>query len=891
MTVLEPTRPDVRSRAAARRAAPRHRGGVALLPPWTRAPWLSFGQPAVIFAVLGAAAILACASASAALFLSSAASESLRVQIAAECDDATYPQLEQTLLPFDPTATGAATDAEVRSAMAAQGLADPYRVQFTAGTASVNSATQSTLGRIFYRDNALDNIALVAGSTTGTGFVVPEFTAQRLSVVPGDTLTIAGYSAPVVGVYTDLFREQIPREFWCSYGALYLNEASLDPPPPALILTTGTDVVDGVEARLGESFQTTLVTRTWISPIDTENMTLSRAREIDAQRAAAFDESTITNRFDRTGEQGLLPEMIGRTSLLIDGLRGPVIPIAIGGSVLALLLVAAAGSYWADRRVREVRLLSSRGVGPVALAGKAALELVIPATVGTALGWLLSQWLIRSIGPSPALDPEAPAQAAITAGAGLVLGMVLLSAVAGLRARGATETTIGARRSWIGLVPWEFVLLTAALLSWLRLRSQEGVVIENNVAQVNLLLVSFPLLFLAGAAVLCVRLLAATLPLVRRRARRWRPAAYLAASRVASSRLISAGLLATVSMPLGVLAYSATLTATTAYTLQTKAAVVVGSDVAVISVDEIPSSPALDDVGTIVSRYPYAGIDGQDVSVLAIDPRTFARYAYWDDRFAEQSLDDLLAALQADDGSPGVNAIVMGFDDATATVSVGQRDIEMDVVAQAEVLPGRRQVDPLFVVLADELGAIDRSAGRFSEVWSTFDQTAVRTALPEEVRVLRVQDTATVFRVANFLSVSWTFGYLQALAAFVGAVAIGGLLLYLETRQRSRVASYALARRMGLKPGSHLRSLIIELGVLLGLAFVVGTALAGAAVLTVYRLLELDPNRPPGPLLTLPVITVLAALAATAVVALLAAAYAQRAATRAGVAEVLRLGS
>lgn len=887
MTVLDSPRAAVRGRTGARRHVPRYRGGALLLPPWRHAPWLSFGQPAVIFAVLGAAAILACASASAALFLSSAASESLRVQLAAECGDAAYPVLQQQGL----TPAADLGDADVRRAMVDAGLPDPYRV-IASEAGPVSFGDQQTLGRTFFRDDAVSHVDVLEAGT-GEGVYLPQQMADRLGAGVGDTVNDAGYQVPVVGIYTDLWAQPDRSEFWCSYENLFLNSASLDPAPPPLMLATSPDLLDGFQATQlsSTSFFFVQVNQSWVAPVDLGGVTITQAREIVDQRQQAFRNSPIGNDFGRDGDTGLLPTMVDRTTLLIQGLRGPVIPIALGGSLLALLLVAAAGSYWADRRVREVRLLSSRGVGPVALAGKAALELLLPATVGTVLGWWLSQWLIKTIGPNPALDPEAPGQAALTAGLGLVAGMIMLALVAGLRARGATEKTIGGRRSWAAVVPWEVLLLAAALVSYLRLRSQEGVVIENNVAQVNLLLVSFPLLFLAGAAVLCVRLLAATLPFWRRRAGRWRPAAYLAVSRVAASRLISAGLLATVSMPLGVLAYSATLTATTAYTLQAKAEVLAGSDVAVITVDEIPPSPELAAVGTIVDRYPYGTLNGTDVTVLAIDQDTFARYAFWDDRFSDTPLADLLAALESDDGSPGVNAIVSGIDVGHPTVGLGQRDVELDVVGRSEVLPGRRQPDPLIMVLAADLGEIDQTAGRFSEVWSTTDEATVRAALPEEVRVLRVQDTATVFRVANFLSVTWTFGYLQALAAFVGAVAVGGLLLYLETRQRTRVASYAMARRMGLRPGSHLRSLIVELGVLLGMAFVVGTALALAAVLTVYKLLELDPTRPPGPLLTLPVLTTVAALVATAVVALLAAAYAQRAATRADMAEVLRLGS
>lgn len=890
MTLLEPSRPATRRTRAATK--PLRGGGVILLPPWTRAPLLSFGQPAVILAVLGAAAILACASSSAALFLSSAASESLRVQLAAECDDASYPELQQ----LGPSRFNrsqepdAGRDERVAAAITGQGLSQPYRLALTPGTVAIGANDQTTLSRIFYRDGAPDQVNIL-DQVPGEGLLLPAGAAQRLDVTAGDTVAAGPASFAVVGVYQDLFSEQTVRPYWCSYTGLFLNEASLDPPPPALVIVTDSTLLEDLQSSFDAGLQSESFDRSWIAPIDTIGLTLSEARQIVEQRDRAFEQAEITNQFGRRGETGLLPELVDRTTLIIGGLRGPVVPIALGGSILALLLVAAAGSYWADRRVREVRLLSSRGVGPAALAGKAALELAIPAIAGTVLGWVLSRWLIKSLGPSPVVDPSAPIQAALTAAVGLLIGLVLLATVAGLRARGSTERTIGVKRSWASRLPWEVLLLVAALVSWLQLRNEDGVVIENNVAQVNLLLVSFPLLFLAGAAVLVVRLLAALLPLLRRRAGRWRPAPYLAVSRVAASRLVSAGLLATVSMPIGVLVYASTLTDTTEYTLAAKAGVVVGSDIAVISVDRPTRSAAIDAVGTIVARYPYGSTDGQDVTVLAIDPETFSDFVYWDDRFADTSLPDLLAALAEDDASPGVNALAMGLPDETLTVTLGMRDVEVDVVGSADTLPGRRATDPLLIVSADELGEIDRTAGRFTEIWSTSTEAAVREALPEGIRVLRVQGTDTVFRVANFLSVTWTFGYLQALAAFVGAVAIGGLLLYLETRQRTRIASYALARRMGLKPASHLRSLVIELGLLLGVAFVVGAALASSAVLLVYRMLDIDPTRPPGPLLTAPVITVIAAAAATLVVALLTAAYAQRAANRADMAEVLRLGA
>ena len=198
----------------------------------------------------------------------------------------------------------------------------------------------------------------------------------------------------------------------------------------------------------------------------------------------------------------------------------------------------------------------------------------------------------------------------------------------------------------------------------------------------------------------------------------------------------------------------------------------------------------------------------------------------------------------------------------------------------------------MVVVERTRLGEVDRFAGTTNELWSHGGADGVRAAIEgQQARVFSITSRETVFQAANFLGVSWTFGYLTALAALVGLVAIGGLLLYLETRQRTRVASYALGRRMGLTRATHLRSLAAELGVLLGLAWVVGAALAWAAVLLVYGRLDIDPARLPGPLLTVPVAAFVGSAVAVAVVVLLASLYAQRSADRTDVAEVLRLGS
>jgi putative ABC transport system permease protein len=363
--------------------------------------------------------------------------------------------------------------------------------------------------------------------------------------------------------------------------------------------------------------------------------------------------------------------------------------------------------------------------------------------------------------------------------------------------------------------------------------------------------------------------------------------------------VISVILLAAASLPIAMLVYAAALTQTSRYTLDAKAGVVNGSRTAVQSIDPIRRSPATDAAGTIVTRYLYGRVPGQpdDVTVLAIDPDTFPRTAFWDRRFSADSLATLMARLRPPASGGAVPAIAVveqgpGFASAFP-LALGTTRVRIDVVARATPFPGRRIPGSMLVVDRSRLGAVDRFAGSLNELWSRTATTeqAQEIVTGQHARIYLATSQDTVFDVANFLGVSWTFGYLSALAALVGLVAIGGLLLYLETRQRSRTASYALGRRMGLTRATHLRSLLAELGVLLGLAWVIGAALASAAVLLVYHRLDIDPSRPPTPLLTVPTLALAGSAIAVAAVVVLAALYAQRSADRADVSEVLRLGS
>jgi putative ABC transport system permease protein len=888
-------------------------GSPLLLPPWTRAPFLAFGEPAVILAVLAATAILACASASAALFLSSAATESLHRTALANCPDSSYPALkygpltaiapariEQVGLDgrFQPLNAPnvpdlAGLDRKAVAAAAGAGLPTPYHVAVADRSIPTSLADRAGRALLFYSPAATANITPLSHGPA-RGVWLPATEATHLGARAGQAITIGFNGAPtirvpVAGIYQDLSRAPTTA-YWCSYGQLFQNPASVDPPPPPLMIVTDPTTFAQVQNATGLA-----ALHTWASPIDAGALTLSAARDLNARSVDAYHRLGVPVPPDyasANAAEGQLPTYTNTTELIRKGLYGPVVPIALGGSILALLLVGAAGSYWADRRYREVRLLSSRGVGPLALAVKALLELAAPAIVGTLLGWLLARWLVHQLGPNPRVDPAAPWQALGTAAVALVAGLALLAVIAGLRSLAATERPVGARRSWLGLVPWEVLLLAAAGGCWLALRRGDAIVLSEGIAQINLLVVAFPLLFMVGAAVLLMRLLVLVLPRLLRPAGRRSPAWYLAGRRMSAGRLASVTLLAAASTPIAVGIYAAGLTQTSQHTLEAKAKLVVGSAAVARTSDAVHRTPVTDQAGTLVTRYLYSKVGGVDATVLAIDPDTFAGTAYWDDSFASKPLAALLAEIRAPASGGRVPAVMVDGDlGADFDTQLGTTTARLHVVDTARLWPGRRLPQPMVIVSTASLGDIDPHAGTLNELWTTRTVADAQQALiAQGGRLFDSADQFSVFSVANFLGISWTFGYLSALAALVGLVALGGLLLYLETRQRARIASYALGRRMGLTRGTHLRSLLAELGTLLFAAYAVGAALAWVAVLLIYRRLDVDGNRPPTPLLTTPTTAFLGTALAAAVVAVLAALYAQRSADRANPSEVLRLG-
>lgn len=886
--------------------------------PWLRAPLLLRRQPAVLAAVLFAGLILGAASAADPLFESSVASAANAKQVAQRCPATVGFQAGTTGTLFGradpadaPGARGlegatllARRDQAVRRAGAdVPHLGAPRLTVFGAPlTVSRPGDTgRSANGRLVHREGFAGHLQVLQAAGGG-GVWLPRETAAFAGVRAGEPVALsqAGrtVTARVAGVYQNLNR--LPEtDYWCPVGSLIYAAGLGNEIPPPPVLADRATLVD-LEGKLRE----TRLQFTWELPLRGA-LSLPQSRRtagglpslrtaLTSGRDALFqplgqlhlgDPGTLTVRSE-------LPFVVQRSAGIVAAVRGAIVPVSSAGLAVALLLVAAAGSYWVDRRRREVVLLAAKGVGPATVALKAALEMVLPAAAGALAGWGLAIVLVKAFGPSELLDAAAPPAALLRVGVALLGGVLLLGLVAALRARALTERGIGVRSGAVGRIPFELLALALAALAFQRLQTHRPPVASGvTVPRVDLLLLAFPLLFLSGTVGLGVRLLGRVTRRLRTAGERWPHAVHLAARRLSSASRLALLLLAAAALSIGVLVYAATLTLSVRSTLDAKARVFLGSDVSMALPDEVAPPPGLR--ATTVARLDRVEVGGGQVDVLAIDPATFERAAFWDSSFAARPLGSLLASLRSRGAGP-VPALALGGVAGQGSISFvtqpGDRSVSVPyrVVGTVRTFPGSVHGDAMLVVDRHALGNLAGAAeyrlwarGRLEEAQAAVRQAGIATG------IATVADQ--VLDVTSFLSISWTFGFLQSFGVLTGLITVGGLLLYLEARQRARKVAYVLVRRMGLSRAAHRRSVLVEVGVTLVGGCLLGMALSLLAARLVYPRLDALPDVSPSPLLRTPVAALLATGAAALLAAWLAAWTAQRSADRTNAAEVMRL--
>jgi putative ABC transport system permease protein len=861
---------------------PAHRGGVFTTAPWLRAPLLLTRRPSVFLAIVGAAAILAIAASSGVLFLSTLGTASLRAQAADDC-----PQYSQ---PSVSTKVSGTELASVRTGgihqFGAAGLPNPY----TSELSLIN--IQASTVHLFSRPGAVAHVQKLTPAN-GKGVWFPDVFATKLGVKPGDVVrTTDGSQMRVAGIYKDLApspfrRSELPR-YWCTWRDQIVPTAASD----KLLATLPPEARSGPWLIADQATMAAVskdgVTLSWYAQMPRST---SLSQFAHGQREAAQAADAISSHYavgTKVAEQ--LPQKIAIAQRARDGISGSVVPIDIAGVVVSLLLVAGAGVFWATHRAREVRLLVARGVDPPALGVKAMLETVVPALIGLAGGYAAAIGLVKAVGPSDVLEPGAPVQGALVAAGATVLGLLLIGLIGAMSGR---DRVLGASRGWLRFVPWELGLLAIAVWMGALIRNGSGVTVDHTIVRVSPMAFVFPIVGSTAVVLLVGRLVAWLLPAIGRAAHRTGIAGYLALRRIAGSRMVVVGLIIGTALPCCLLTYGSTVTHGVSNEVTTKYRTNLGAE-HVLSVYGLHNAiPDAEGHGTFVTTFQTEPrlSDGSEAYVLGVTPAAFREFAF----LTSGQRKDVDALHPVAPGKPAP-AILVNADDSEAAaatkVSIRDSTIPLDVVSRDAVFPGLRNGSrPMIVVDARALVDVDPNADRENQMWtSTAELDSALAWLDAHGDTVLTEITSdVVIGTTGLLPVTWIFGYLRALAILIGVIAVAGLVFALAARTRRRTVSYVLSRRMGMTKLAHVRSLVLELVLVVGLGWLAGSGVGAGAFGVIFGSLDVYPALPPPMQFVLPAFTLAATAVVTAGVILLASLATHALAERARPAEILRL--
>ncbi len=889
--------------------------------PWRRAPLLARKQPSVAVAMAVTVALLGLAGASYPLYLASAGSGALAIQEAQLCPSG----LDSSVVASGPLAgaPGATTSLEAMSNRDMQNagakpgdLQSPIVTQDEMGV-GLRLASDGT-GPLSYfqiasRTGGLENLTVLS-SAGGTGVWLPNDLAQIIGAKAGSEVEIEedpgavpvppagpGTKVRVAGIYESLVGTVLPR-FWCTQSAIFGNYDSAFPPPPVVLATSETmdSVLDALGERQLSSYQWERMLAPGLTVPETTKVLgamnqLSNGIGIVAPDLSNSRGLPIGGGLVGTADpDSQLAFVIAHAEAVENTLTTGILPVSVAGLTVTALLVAAAGSYWVDRRRLEIALLSSKGAGPVALGLKAALESVGPVLVGAIAGWVAAFGLVGGIGPSSVLPVSSLLEALwIALGVGIVsFGLVWL--VASIRVRGASATRRTVRRRY-ARIPFELVPFGISIWAWSTLGEQSLQVSGTTAPGVGASFLVFPILFVLSISAIVARLTTMVLGSrwFKRRTATFGHSAWLASRRLAGVPRVAALCVVSVAAAVGVLVYGSALTTSQNSTLNAKAAVFVGSTTSVQLATPAPVPASLALTTTEVSTTENALLGGTDVDVIGVDPTTFARGAFWDRSFDSRSLQSLLDELSSKEHPGGaLPVLIAGRPGLSGSLSlqvygITTRALPTKVIGYPNDFPGENAQDPLVITTQSALREFGASTSLV--FWSHEpDQTVLADLQRAGEQATILVTVGDILDQTAFEAIAWTFAYLQALGILAGAVIVGGLLLFVSTSARARALAYVLSRRMGLRRSTHLASLVIEIGVLIVPGTIIGGAIGWVAVELAQPHLDPLPLLSPLPLLEIPFAILVGGSAVVLCIWALISGWAQHVADRSRASELLR---
>lgn len=878
------------------------------LSPWRRAPWRALSIASLSVGVAIAAFVLGLAAGSRPMFVSSAASGSLSADIDEGCrffaglsidrNVAYAPGAEAGDARFPPAEAAAANEALDR---AVGGIGGLERVTTIYGprVRIANAADPATfMGQMqFVSRTGFEEHIEVLDSVPEPGVWIPNNISTLLDLHGGDSILVqiedATVTLPVAGTFFDLVQRR--DEFWCSVAASILQEQRSGGPPPPVLLMDEDLLVDTYTGVGGK----TAFTRWEFAPPAT-GWTFDRATRTVAalQDVAASANNRATplgqtlGRGEATADAASTIQHARRTRATVSSAAGP---IALATAGVAMLVLLTAARSWLDRRRREVTVLALRGAGPLAIASKAVLELIVPLVAGAAAGLAASIVLVSAVGPSTLIESRAIRAGVVQVAIALAVAVLASAAVvAGAVRRVANEAEGAAPRS--RLLWWEppVLLLAAGAIYELR-RGGPSVAASTDVDSLALLA---PFLLLAGGSGLLARM-GLSRRALRPLAARLPSAGWLAVRRLTARRLRAIAVVTSAAVAVGVVVFAGSMSASIRATATAKTLLGPGAE-QVIRVgigDEIPADLVTDGHTTVVTRLSESGVivrGHPSADVLGVDPATFANAAYWDGSFAGRSLDWLLGRLGAPASGP-IPIIAVGEelpDDFVLTVANDDGDdveIEVRVVARADAFPGLgfRQDRPLVVI--DRAALAAAGVNDPTEVWTDSRTSDIADRLDAAgVSVVFEVVAGDITRESTVRAQLWTVSYLELIGLAAALVTLAGLGLYFAASLSGHRLGSAVAQRLGMKRRTSASATALEVGAMLVAGWLFGSVLSWLAARLVYTSFDPRPNSPP-PALFRPGFAAAAATGAAAVVvALLVSLVIERGAARRTLQGMLR---
>ena len=775
--------------------------------------------------------------------------------------------------------------------------------------------------RLLARTGALANVRQIEGREGG-GFWIADSAAHALDVGPGDAIyvtfegaTTGGVRLVLDGVYAGLSKEP-PSAYWHSLAALIHEGVPAVGPepdgglPPTFVIGDPGDIAR-VTSAVAPSAPVALDLR-WEWPLTVTDVTRDEGARLvqrfEALRREAemwprslrvpvrFEGYSSTVRPD-VGYSSFLPTSLARAAETASAVRGPADVLSVAGALVAAAVVAATAVFTLARRRTEAALLFARGVAPGSVGARTALEAVLPVILGAGAGYAIALVLVHALSPGgidrPVLGSTARATLIVVPAALVLLGLVA-AIVFSRHGPGAV------RRVPLSGFPWELAALALAAVLLAKLLRGGAVVSEGaEIPRPSVSLLVFPIAFILGGAGLGARVLMLVLRGKRATVRVRSHASYLAIRRIAASKTIAILFVTGGAVALGTFVYAQAVVASYSETIHDKSLLSLGSDVRGSIGSERAPPRSFPLPITKVTQLPAAAeVDGTPVDVLAIDSRTFAGAAHWRDRYADEPLEHIVAALGTDE-SRRLPVALIGGPERASTLTLDGASIPIAVRARPRAFPGSSSADPRVVV---DSGMLARAAGiagirdpltspsAFAELWVRGNSDAASKALlASPARPYPIATAEELRRAPSVTAFTRTFAFLKAIGLAAAVLSVVAAVLYLQTRQRARTLAVAFARRMGLSVRAHRASVALELGALLLSALALGALLALASARLVLTRIEPIASLTPAPLFAPPTRQIATCALVLVAASIIGGWFTSWTSERARVTDVLRL--